>query len=375
MIGRQQYDLPGLWPRRAPIWIQLANWFEFADWQFALSLGPTVIPTIGRVAATAVFAVLGVIGLREQRARNQRTWTAVMLLFVCGSLGVVVYLNLKAGASFAWLFVPSDVAHEARERDYFFVLGFWAWGIWAGLGALAVAERYRLPRAAGVALAALPIALNWSPTSRRSEPEASMPREVASVLLDNLPPKAVLLVNGDNDTYPLWYAQQVERRRRDVLVVTIPLLVTPWYAAELGRREGLTVGPPAYGAMQRAGQVAEAADRQGRPVAIALTVDSGDRNQLNRQWKVIGLSALEIRGGQRSGDHQLSSSTGMLVDSIETGRVADRIDQWLGKQAARPAIDPVHEYFLRVLSCPRHALETRAITPQFTSLDSTCNYR
>jgi hypothetical protein len=136
VIGRRQYDVQGLWPREAPIWLQVANWFEYADWQFALSLGPTVIPTVTRVGLTVVFAALGFGGARWHRRHDRRGWFAILLLFVCGTLGVMVYLNLRAGASFGWRFVPNGADHEARERDYFFVLGFWAWGsgrVWGRL--------------------------------------------------------------------------------------------------------------------------------------------------------------------------------------------------------------------------------------------------
>src|SRR5262249_38889936 len=102
-------------------WLQLANWFEYADWQFGLSLGPTVIPTLARVVVTIVFVALGLGGASWHRRTDRRGWTAVLLLLVCGSLGVMAYLNLKAGTSFGWRFVPSDSRHEARERDYFFV--------------------------------------------------------------------------------------------------------------------------------------------------------------------------------------------------------------------------------------------------------------
>ncbi|MGE5733374.1 MAG: protein O-mannosyl-transferase family, partial [Gemmatimonas sp.] len=221
VVGRKQYDVAGLWPRQAPVWLQLANWFEYADWQVALSLGPSVIPTVWRVLATVAFAMLGLIGSSWHRRTDKRGWRAVALLFLCGSLGVLVYLNFKAGRSFGWQFVPEDARHEARDRDYFFVLGFWAWGIWAAMGALALARRFALPVWLGLVVAALPIALNWSAVDRRPEPEASLPRELAAVLLDRLPARAVLFVAGDNDSYPLWYAQQVENRRRDVTVVTM----------------------------------------------------------------------------------------------------------------------------------------------------------
>src|SRR5207302_797190 len=125
--------------------------------------------------------------------------------------------------------VSASAAHEARDRDYFFVLGFLAWGLWAGIGAIRLAARMRVPLVVGASLAGLPIALNWSAVSRRQELEAQLPSEVARALLDPLPPRAVLFVAGDNDTYPLWYAQVVQGRRIDVTVVTMPLLEAPWY--------------------------------------------------------------------------------------------------------------------------------------------------
>ncbi len=209
-------------------------------------------------------------------------------LLVCGSLGVMAYLNLKAGTSFGWQLVPDPAHHEARDRDYFFVLGFWAWGIWAGIGALVFGSRlsrrylprWRYPRPIGVVLAALPIALNWSAMNRRSEPEASLPREVASALLDRLPSKAVLFVGGDNDTYPLWYAQEVEHRRTDVTVVTMPLL-----GARLEYGEELDAPLwPHQAATSRRGSPAVARG-QGRPVAVALTValDAETRKPIGRE--------------------------------------------------------------------------------------------
>ncbi|HEY9227916.1 MAG TPA: DUF2723 domain-containing protein, partial [Gemmatimonadaceae bacterium] len=374
VTARHQYDLPGLWPRRAAVWIQLANWFEYADWQFGLSLGPTVIPTISRFAATLLFASLGVVGSLWQREYDRRTWRAVALLFVCGSLGVIVYLNLKAGASFGWPFVEASDRHEARERDYFFVLGFWAWGIWAGLGALWLVARFRAPLALGVALAALPIALNWSAMNRRAEPEASLPRMVAESLLGELPPRAVLFVAGDNDSYPLWYAQQARGLRRDVTIVTMPLLEAPWYIDELRRRFELTIRAGSFGPVAKSRDLAASASRMGRPVAVALTVPDTERSRLANHWNVIGLSALAAGPADEVGMVRADAEQHIAIDSTKVLKAAAAVAAWARGRDARPAIDPVHEYFLRVLSCPAHTL-TRTLTPQVASLDSTCNLR
>lgn len=363
VVGREQYDLPGMWPRRAPLWIQIGNWFEYADWQVALSFAPTVIPGVMRILTTVAFVVLGWFGSQWHRRRDARSWRAVLLLFVCGSLGVIVYLNLKTGTSFAWQFVPDDAAHEARDRDYFFVLGFWAWGIWAGMGALAVAERLRMPRSLGLLVAALPIALNWNAVSRRGEPEASMPREVAKELLGPLPPKAVLFVSGDNDTYPLWYAQQVEQLRPDVTIVTLPLLGARWYADELMRRDSLAGPTP--------DRIAAMARGQGRPVAVAMTVDPDDRNQLAINWTVIGDVAVDTYSLGSSGQHLRV----VMMDRKAIQAAAERIEKWRGGRTIRPSVDPVHDYFSRVLACPRMMLE-KAPSPAVTAqLDSVCNLR
>jgi hypothetical protein len=361
VVARQQYDVAGLWPRQAPAWLQLANWFEYADWQTALSLGPTVIPTISRVVATLCFATLGVVGASWHRRADPRTWRAVMLLFLCGSLGVIVYLNFKAGRSFGWRFVPEDARHEARDRDYFFALGFWAWGIWAGMGAIALARRLALPIGVGLLIAAMPIVLNWSAVSRRGEPEASLPREVAAMLLDPLPQRAVLFVAGDNDSYPLWYAQQVEGRRRDVTVVTMPLLAAPWYVEELGRRHGLAV-KAAGDVDDIAGAVANSARVVGRPVAVALTVLPVDRGHLSTSWRIAGLVAMDD-----------AAASGISVDTAATRAATATIDAWRRGRGTRGSVDPTSEYFMHVLECPSAIVASNQSAVQLAARDSTCN--
>jgi hypothetical protein len=363
VIGRRQYDLPGFLPRQAPIWLQIANWFEYADWQFGLSLAPSVIPSMSRILVTVAFAMLGFLGSRWHRDRDVRTWRAVALLLGCGTIGVILYLNLKAGTSFGWRFVPSEDMHEARDRDYFFVLGFWAWGLWAGMGAIALAERLHAPAWAGLAWAVVPVALNWNAVNRRVEPEASLPRTVAAELLDPLPKNAVLFVAGDNDTYPLWYAQRVLHEREDVVVVTLPLLGARWYVEELRRRYGLA-GPGAD-------RIAAMARGLGRPVAASLTVDPEDRNQLAISWTVIGVVAVDSYSLEPGKQHLRVLS----VDRRLVSAAADRIDLWRGRRAIRSATDPVNQYFADVLSCPSRILQPKPNPVQVASLDSLCNFR
>ena len=374
VVGRKQYAVPGMWPREAPIWLQLANWFEYADWQFALALGPTVIPTVARVVATLAFAGLALFGSVWHRRIDRRSWRAVMLLFVCGSLGVIAYLNLKAGRSFGWPFIPEDAKHEARDRDYFFVLGFWAWGAWAGVGGVALARRLSLSAYTGLVAAALPIVLNWRVVNRRAEPEASLPRQLASALLSPLPSRAVLFVAGDNDTYPLWYAQEVEARRRDVTVVTIPLLAAPWYVDELNRRTGLGTGDRIQPVSREAGRVAADARASGRPVATALTVDPEDRVQLSDSWKVIGLVAIDNASAGALNSRRSNQSEVISIDSQAVRSTAARIEAWRRGRSPKPQPDPISDYFARVLTCPNLVLSPPS-PAQRASLDSLCNLR
>ncbi|HEX3865711.1 MAG TPA: DUF2723 domain-containing protein, partial [Gemmatimonadaceae bacterium] len=375
VIGRQQYDVAGIWPRRAPAWLQISNWFEYADWQVALSLAPTVIPTIWRALATLSFAALAVVGALWHRRLDRRSWRAAMVLLVSGSLGVIAYLNLKAGSSFAWRFVSDPAAHEARDRDYFFVLGFAAWGLWAGMGAVRLARRLRLHPLVGVCVAAVPIALNWSAVSRRAEPESQLPGFVARALLDGLPPRAVLFVAGDNDTYPLWYSQEVEHRRRDVIVVTIPLLAAPWYSRELERRYGFASSRGVFDVVEIAASVARSVERSGRPLAAALTVEKADRARLSRFWTDRGFYLLAGDSSSRSGNGFSSISMVITVDSSAVAAARDSAETWLGRRIPRPSVDPVDEYMASVLNCPRLVLEKSPGAAQLVSLDSTCNLR
>lgn len=249
-VQRHQYDVAPLWPRRAPLWIQFGNVFEYADWQVALGLGPDPGPTIARTSATIAYAALGIFGCLRHRALDRTGWRTWMVLFVTTSVAVVLYLNLRAGASYGAGILPPGTLHEARDRDYFFTWAFVCWGAWAGFGAVqlarAIGARYSLRGAtsrsavaASVVIATLPLAFNWQPIRQARHDEQRRAEATSIAMLGSLPRRAVFLAVGDNDTYPLWYLQQVLAMRRDVTVVTVPLLSPAWYRAELLRRYAL----------------------------------------------------------------------------------------------------------------------------------------
>lgn len=248
VIQRKQYPVAALWPRQAPWWIQVGNVFEYADWQFALGLNSDPGPSWFRTSITVLFTGLGIVGSVLHRMRDRLSWRVLLILLLTGTLAVVAYLNLKAGPSFGYGVLPDTALREARERDYFFIFGFLVWGLWAGYGAVMIARRYtqtaRFPAmavatAAAVVVACSPIALNWRAVEAERGGSSAKVLADAKSMLNAVPERGVFLAIGDNDTYPLWYLQEVHGFRRDVVVVTIPLLGPSWYREELARRYGL----------------------------------------------------------------------------------------------------------------------------------------
>jgi hypothetical protein len=280
VVQRHQYDVAPLWPRRAPLWLQFGNVLEYADWQVALGLGPDPGPTLARTSATVLYALLGIYGSIRHRAIDRISWRTWMLLLITTSIGVVLYLNLRAGASYGAGIIPAGAPHEARDRDYFFTWAFVCWGAWAGFGVVQLARRFaqrrtlattqaQLARVAAVAIAALPVALNWSAVHALRHDEQQYAERSSREMLAAVPPNAVFLAHGDNDTYPLWYLQEVLHMRRDVIVVTIPLLPPQWYRAELQRRHSLLDSgfvTAWRGSTQTVADLEKNAARQGREV-------------------------------------------------------------------------------------------------------------
>jgi hypothetical protein len=181
-------------------------------------------------------------------ARDRRGFWYFGPLMLSMTVVLIYYLNFRYGASQA----PelTGVAREVRDRDYFFLWSFSAWGVWAGVGlvwlwrSLAASgsraamstepSRLRLALAAPVLLLAIvPLAGNWCTASRRNDETMS---SFARDLLNSVEPYGVLVTGGDNDTFPLWYAQEVEGVRRDVTVAVTSLMNTDWFARGLIRR-------------------------------------------------------------------------------------------------------------------------------------------
>ena len=237
-LTREQYGKPPLSERMAPVGHQIMNYFQYFDWQWARGLAADPVPGNRRLPFTVVFLGLGIWGLVVS-GRSDRSHLAFFgtLAFTL-TLALVYYLNFKYGYSLGPEHIGRE-GREVRERDYFFIASFHLWGVLAGMG-LVAAWRWAAggglsPRNLGLAspvlaLAFVPLVLNWSWADRSDDYSA---RDWAYNLLQSVEPYGIIFTNGDNDTFPLWYLQEVEGIRQDVTVIVVQYLYTQWYPRQL----------------------------------------------------------------------------------------------------------------------------------------------
>lgn len=229
------------------IMLQIQNYLQYFDWQWAKGLAPTESVFAGvRLPFTLLFTVLGIYGASVLWERDRSAFWFLMLLFVTTGPALMGYMNFKPGYSLGWNRFPSLDMHEVRERDYFFTVSFQVWGLLVGIGLAGIYRILRdkmaaarqsavVPKVAGTVLlfAALPFVLNFNAASRRHGPEVTLARDFAYDLLQTAEPYGIVFTNGDNDTFPLWYLQEAEGVRRDVSVVNLSLGNTDWYLRQL----------------------------------------------------------------------------------------------------------------------------------------------
>ncbi|WP_315814012.1 hypothetical protein [Paraflavitalea speifideaquila] len=166
------------------------------------------------------------IGLIYQY-RNRRDWLVTSALFFFTGFAIVIYLN-QAG-------------YQPRERDYAYVGSFYAFAIWIGIGVLWVREllsKYLKGAMAGYAafgitLLAVPVLMATQEWDDHDRSQKLLARDLGSDYLESCEKNAILISFGDNDTYPLWYTQEVEGVRKDLRVVNYSLLGTDWYINQL----------------------------------------------------------------------------------------------------------------------------------------------
>jgi tetratricopeptide (TPR) repeat protein/MFS family permease len=174
--------------------------------------------------------LFGLAGLYYHFRKNAKDGTVVMLIFFMTGIAITVYLNMHSP--------------QPRERDYAYAASFYAYAIWIGLSVLWFFEllsKKLSPKMAalissGAVFLLVPVILmaqNWDDHDRSGRYTAL---ETAKNYLNSCEPNAILFTNGDNDTFPLWYAQEVEGIRTDVRVCNLSLLNTDWYIDQMARK-------------------------------------------------------------------------------------------------------------------------------------------
>ncbi|MEO7455903.1 MAG: DUF2723 domain-containing protein [Gemmatimonadaceae bacterium] len=256
-VNRDQYGKPNLAERQAPLSAQVGMWWLYFKWQWLRDSRETQGGI--QLFLALGFLALGIYGGYVHWKHERASFWFFGPLVLTVTFALVYYMNFKYGASQS----PElpGVPREVRDRDYFYLWSYSTWSVWAALGlaaawrALATRDgdgdrRRWLMTAPVLMIGLIPLVGNWRDASRANE---TATREWAHDLLNSVEPYAVLVTLGDNDTFPLWYAQEVEGVRRDVTIAVTSLLNTDWYPRGLTRRPTVAYdaakGPAVYRGM------------------------------------------------------------------------------------------------------------------------------
>ncbi len=251
-FNRGQYGAPDPNDPNRVYPAQVAMYWMYFKWQWWRD--PYGQHQTLQAVLAALFLVLGLFGGWVHWKRDRQSFWFFGPLMLTMTFVLIKYLNFRYGYSQAQE-LGDAIEREVRDRDYFYLWSFSAWSVWAALGlafvwesiaALIGSENVRvgkevleLPKkgswtiASPVLLLALfPLVGNWSAATRKGDDTTA---KFAHDLLNSVEPYGILVTVGDNDTFPLWYAQEVEGIRQDVVVANTSLLNTDWYTRQLIR--------------------------------------------------------------------------------------------------------------------------------------------
>ena len=212
------------------------NWLSGIDFIDEMRLGPqSNLPSDiennkGRNTYYFLPFILGIIGLVFHLKNDKNDFYVLLLFFLFTGLAIIFYTNPKP--------------FEPRERDYAVVGSFYIFAIWVGFGVLALYEKLKTyANKQSVAIAITVISLlavptlmaseNWDDHDRSNRYTAHLN---AKAYLDSCDPNAILFTIGDNDTFPLWYLQEVEDYRTDMKLINTSLFATDWYIDQMKRK-------------------------------------------------------------------------------------------------------------------------------------------
>jgi hypothetical protein len=197
-----------------------------------------------------VLGILGIVYMLSKNQESKNSFWVVMLFFLFTGVAIVVYLN--------------QPPFQPRERDYAYAGSFYAFAIYIGMGVMFLynfLQKYIKEAVAAVLALVLSLSApllmaeqNWDDHDRSNRYTAS---DYAKDYLDSCEKNAIIFTNGDNDTFPLWYIQEVEGYRTDVRVINLSYFNTNWYIDQMRKKAYLSepvkffMSPDKYGQGKR----------------------------------------------------------------------------------------------------------------------------
>lgn len=234
--GRQN-DLQGHGGRLKGNWLSGIPILDAVHLGTQRNLPPSLADNPARNAYFLLPLLLGILGMFYTQARDPRQFNVILLLFIFTGIAIVLYLN--------------QTPNQPRERDYAFAGSYYTFAIWIGLGVAAITEflqkhlKWRPALIVATILngfiPAWVLAVNYNDHNRSGRETVA---ETARNTLNSCDKNAILFTFGDNDTFPLWYVQEVEGIRTDVRTVNTSLLNTDWYIDQMLRRVYLSAPLP-----------------------------------------------------------------------------------------------------------------------------------
>jgi tetratricopeptide (TPR) repeat protein len=264
---RKQYKPMNPFLRQAPWSFQFGMFWRYFKEQW----------TFGGMTWGALLVALGGLGAFVHFLKHRRTFVLVGTLFLIMSLGLIVYMNFTD--------------HEVRERDYFYSHGFFFFCIWIGVAYAFLIDKIRawlesdrltyVGMGVLVALVISTIAVNFDSHDRSGDYNAY---DYAYNLLSTVDREGMIFTNGDNDTFPLWFMQEVKGYRKDVRVLNLSLLNTPWYIWQLKHLEPKV---PMRFSDQTIGSLQPYRDAETGKIVLVKDIASREIIEANNQRKPV----------------------------------------------------------------------------------------
>ena len=289
---------------------------------------PACLQNPGRTTYYFLPLILGLLGLFWLLKKDLKQSWIIFLLFFMTGLAIIIYLN--------------QTPRQPRERDYSYAGSFYAFAIWIGFGVIALIDwvgklvkKQTMVTTVAIGLIcflAVPCVLaanGWEEHNRSGKTSA---RDWAKNYLAQLPPNAVIFTRGDNDTFPLWYVQEVEGFRTDVRVVNYMLSSGYWYAHQMGRkvydseRLPLTLTPQEYNnGVNESLPVEEEEYFSGKRIELKQLIDFIHNPKAVKHYYDVTYKYIPCRSLKLTVDKEACLRNGIVPESM-ADRIVDVIE-------------------------------------------------